>query len=43
MLARNFELGARRAAAPRERFGFTMRPTGLRVTLRPRKVPAFKH
>jgi len=27
----------------RERFGFTMRPTGLRVTLSPRKVPAFKH
>jgi cytochrome P450 len=36
MLARNFEwepIGAE----PRERFGFTMRPSGLKVTLRPRE------
>jgi hypothetical protein len=42
MLARNFEWEPA-GAEPRERFGFTMRPTGLRVTLRPRKVPASKH
>jgi cytochrome P450 len=42
MLARNFTWEPT-GPAPRERFGFTMRPTGLRVTLRPRKVPASKH
>ena len=42
MLARNFQWEPA-GAAPRERFGFTMRPTGLRVTLRPRKVPASTH
>ena len=42
MLARNFTWEPA-GAEPRERFGFTMRPTGLRVTLHPRKVPAFKH
>ena len=36
MLARNFEWELA-GAAPRERFGFTMGPAGLRVTLRPRK------
>jgi cytochrome P450 len=42
MLARNFEwepIGK----PPREHFGFTMRPAGLRVTLRPRKVAASGH
>ena len=36
MLARNFQWEPT-GAEPRERFGFTMRPTGLQVTLRPRQ------
>jgi cytochrome P450 len=39
MLARNFEIEPA-GSPPRERFGFTMSPSGLRVRLRPRKVPA---
>lgn len=39
MLARNFEWEPA-GGEPRERFGFTMRPTGLRITLRPRRAPA---
>jgi cytochrome P450 len=41
MLGRNFtwELAG---PPPRERFGFTMGPAGLRVALRPRMVPASK-
>ena len=39
MLARNFELELA-GDEPREAFGFTMGPVGLRVTLRPRRVPA---
>jgi cytochrome P450 len=42
MLARNFSWEPA-GAEPREHFGFTMRPTGLRVKLHPRKVPASKH
>ena len=37
MLARHFEIVLDPAAPPvRERFGFTMQPTGLRVLVRPR-------
>jgi cytochrome P450 len=39
MLARNFEIEPA-GSPPRERFGFTMSPSGLRVKLRPRMVPA---
>ena len=39
MLARNFEVELA-GAEPREAFGFTMGPVGLRVTLRPRRFPA---
>jgi len=39
MLARNYTWEPA-GAEPRERFGFTMRPTGLQVLLRPRKVRA---
>ena len=42
MLARNFEWELA-GPPPREHFGFTMRPAGLRLTLRPRKVPASRH
>ena len=39
MLMRNFEISLA-GAPPREHFGFTMSPAGLRVALRARKVPA---
>ena len=39
MLARNFTVELH-GTPPREEFGFTMGPVGLRVTLRPRSVPA---
>ena len=42
MVARNFTWEPA-GAEPREHFGFTMRPTGLQVTLHPRKVPASTH
>jgi cytochrome P450 len=38
-LARNFEWELA-GPPPRERFGFTMGPAGLRIALRPRKVPS---
>ncbi|MDA0163669.1 cytochrome P450 [Solirubrobacter ginsenosidimutans] len=41
MLARNFTWKLA-GPPPRERFGFTMGPAGLRVALRPRMVPASK-
>ena len=39
MLGRNFEIEPV-GPPPREHFGFTMSPAGLRVRLHPRKVPA---
>jgi cytochrome P450 len=42
MLARNFEWELA-GPPPRERFGFTMSPANLRLTLHPRKVRASKH